>query len=57
MLISIHDSVHYNTVHVSEEVLIGRQLTLAVVNRSRKIRDKRQYYNKYCHSRQIVHCF
>jgi len=24
MLISIHDSVHYNTVHVSGEVLTGR---------------------------------
>jgi len=29
MLISIHDSVHYNTVHVSAEVLTGRQLVIS----------------------------
>jgi len=41
MLISIHDSVHYFAVHVSGEVLTGRQLDiyLAVVNRRYKIRD------------------
>jgi len=29
MLISIHDSVHYNIVHLSGEVLIGRQLDIS----------------------------
>jgi len=36
MLISIHDSVHYNAVHVSGEVLTG---SIAVVSRRYKIRD------------------
>jgi len=29
MLISIHDSVHYNTVHISEEVLTSGQLDIS----------------------------
>jgi len=29
MLINIHDSVHYFTVHISGEVLTGRQLDIS----------------------------